>query len=123
MARLRGEDAAPLVRLKKLEMSGACGGVGGGGEDLVPRASLEVTEQAEEAIPAEELKDKETDMLQLRQASTHTQHVSNSKDAEFRKSVEDILGVKLALSASGACDSLTVQLMFKRRGIGCACSS
>ncbi|PCH44030.1 hypothetical protein WOLCODRAFT_154076 [Wolfiporia cocos MD-104 SS10] len=39
MARLQGENAAPLARLEELETSGACGG-GGVKEDLVLRAGI-----------------------------------------------------------------------------------
>ncbi|PCH42740.1 hypothetical protein WOLCODRAFT_138047 [Wolfiporia cocos MD-104 SS10] len=111
MARLRGENAALLARLKQLEASGAR--AAGGGEDLVPRASLDVAEQ-EKAALAEELKDKEKRMLRLRQ-------VFNNKSAEFREAVEEILGVKLAFYASGDIRvtpqyDLSAQFVFKRQG-------
>ncbi|PCH41859.1 hypothetical protein WOLCODRAFT_151896 [Wolfiporia cocos MD-104 SS10] len=49
MARLQGENAAPLARLKELETSGAYRGSGSGVDPLVLRAGVQ---QQGECIPS-----------------------------------------------------------------------
>lgn len=66
MDRLKGENEALLKRLKDLEEGGAVGGGSSQKEDLVPRESWEVANQAKEELE-EELKQKEKRLLRLKQ--------------------------------------------------------
>ncbi|PCH44035.1 hypothetical protein WOLCODRAFT_154082 [Wolfiporia cocos MD-104 SS10] len=120
-ARLRGEDAAPLARLKVPEASGARGG--GGGEDLVSRASLEVAGRRRRFRRRTR---RSACSGSGRQVPTHRASADarcstfNSQGAEFREAVEDILCVKFALHASGDIHAtwqydLTTQFMLSRQ--------
>ena len=65
MDRLKGENEALLNRLKELEEHGVVAGHAGG-QELVPRESLEVA-QKERAELEDELKQKEKRLLRLKQ--------------------------------------------------------
>lgn len=93
MDRLKGENEALLKRLKDLEEGGAVGGGSSQKEDLVPRESWEVANQAKEELE-EELKQKEKRLLRLKQ-------VFSAKTDEFKEAIASILGVKLAFYPNG----------------------
>ncbi|GBE85486.1 MAD-domain-containing protein [Sparassis crispa] len=92
MDRLKGENEALLKRLKELEASGARSGQSGG-EELVPRESLEVANKEKTRLE-DELRAKDKRLMRLQQ-------VFSAKSTEFREAIASILGVKLAFYPNG----------------------